>query len=171
MAQSREYKGFVPLMHQRDVIRELIDARGSGKVVVVKSSRQKGKTATIENILLYYALNYRGTENFCLSPVLSQSRKIFKELLKAIEEGKCLKAKNEQLLEMTFINGSKVKFLSGQQNDSLRGYTADGIVCIDEAAFVDDDSFYKILPWMDVNQAPMLICSSPFVKSGFFWNY
>ena len=40
----RTYKGFKPYLHQADVIAQLKDARGTGKIVSVNSSRQKGKS-------------------------------------------------------------------------------------------------------------------------------
>lgn len=62
-------------------------------------------------------------------------------------------------------------FKSAEQKESLRGYTVNGILCIDEAAFIDDDIFYILLPWVDVHKAPILICSSPFMRNGFFYKY
>lgn len=172
MAETKTstYWGFKPLSHQRDVISLLEHGRKSGKTVVVKSSRQKGKSLMIENILLYYAINYSCT-SICVSPVLSQARKIFNELTTAIEGSDLVKRKNETLLELELVTGSKILFKSAEQNESLRGYTVTGILCIDECAFIDDDVFYKVLPWVDVYNAPILMCSSPFVRSGFFFEY
>lgn len=164
------YTGFKPYSHQRAVIDELKDARKSGKVVVVKSSRQKGKSLLIENLLLYYAINYKCT-SICVSPVLTQSRKIFQELTNAIEGSDLVRRKNETLLEIEFVTGSKILFKSAEQKESLRGYTVSGLLAIDECAFIDDDIFYKILPWVDVFKAPILMCSSPFVRNGFFFDY
>ena len=49
----RKYIGFTPYLHQKSVIEELRDAKGTGKVVVCKSSRQKGKSFMVANLLLY----------------------------------------------------------------------------------------------------------------------
>ena len=45
--KTRTYKGFKPYLHQADVIAELREARGTGKIVTVNSSRQKGKSYLI----------------------------------------------------------------------------------------------------------------------------
>lgn len=165
------YIGFKPFSHQKAVISELKDAKGTGKIVVCKSSRQKGKSMLIENILLYYALNYANTTSICVSPVLSQSRKVYRDIVDAIVNTKAIKKKNESLLEMELVNGSKLFFKSAEQKDSLRGYVVSGILCIDECAFIPSDIFYLMLPWTDVHKAPILMCSSPFVREGFFWDY
>ena len=70
-------KGFTPYKHQRAVIDELRDAKGTGKRVVTLSSRQKGKTFMIANLLLYYALNNNKIKCFCVSPTLKQSKSIY----------------------------------------------------------------------------------------------
>ena len=49
--------GFKPYAHQRAVIDAIGKSKCSYKTVVVKSSRQKGKSFMIANILLYFALN------------------------------------------------------------------------------------------------------------------
>ena len=64
MPKTRTYKGFKPYLHQADVIAELKDARGTGKIVSVNSSRQKGKSYMISNLLLYFAINFAKTNNY-----------------------------------------------------------------------------------------------------------
>ena len=154
-------RGFKPEPHQKAVIDELRDAKGTGKTVVVKAKRQVGKTLMIENIVLYFALNYNGTTNFIVSPTLNQSRKIYKHIKQAIASAGLIISSNATTLEIGLINGSIIYFKSAEQGDNLRGYTATGIICIDEAAYIPDSVYYTILPWADVHKAPVLICSTP----------
>lgn len=172
---NKEYVGFTPLKHQWDVIR-LLDRESHCKckrrIVTVVSRRQCGKSLMIENLLLYYAINYSRTVSIAVSPTLSQARKLFKEIVEAIEHTDVMKASNATLLEIDINGGSKIFFKSAEQGDALRGFTVNGIVCIDEAAYIDDRIFYTVLPWVDVNGAPILIVSTPKVKEGFFFeNY
>lgn len=172
MGQCIKYIGFHPYSHQGAVINELRDSRGTGKVVCCKSSRQKGKSYMIANLLLYFAINFPKTKNFCVTPTLKQAKAIYKTIVDAIAiPGSLLvKSKNATDLIITLTNGSSINFKSAEQREALRGYTAD-FLCIDEAAFIPDDVFYLILPWTDAKKAPMLLTSSPFVKNGFFWDY
>lgn len=166
----RTYKGFKPYLHQADVIAELKDAKGTGKIVSVNSSRQKGKSYMISNLLLYFAINFAKTNNYCVSPTLKQSKAIYRVIMDAIINSGIVKTKNATDLTITLINGSTINFKSAEQRDALRGFTAD-FLCIDEAAFIPDEIFYLILPWTDAKKAPILMTSTPFVKGGFFFNY
>ena len=166
----RKYVGFVPYLHQKDVIDELRNARGTGKVVVCKSSRQKGKSFMIANLLLYYAINYCNTKNYCLSPSFKQAKNIYQTIVDAIIKSGIIKSKNKTDLIITLINGSTINFKSAEQREQLRGYTAD-FLCVDEAAFIPDSIFYLVLPWVDAKKSPLLMVSSPFIKQGFFYQY
>ena len=166
----RKYIGFTPYLHQKSVIDELRDSKGTGKVVVCKSSRQKGKSYMVANLLLYYAINYSNTKNYCLSPSFKQAKNIYQTIVDAIIKSGVVKAKNKTDLIITLINGSTINFKSAEQREQLRGYTAD-FLCIDEAAYIPDSIFYLVLPWVDAKKAPLLMVSSPFVKNGFFFQY
>ena len=159
-------KGFSPLPHQQDVLDLLTKKERLGRTVTVKSSRQKGKSLMIVNLLLFYACNYKRTSNFCVSPTLKQSKNLFKIIVNACPS-EIMASSNATDLDIEFINRSTISFRSAEQGDSLRGYTCKGILCVDECAFIPDDVFYKILPWVDVWKSPILLVSSPFVKSGF----
>lgn len=167
---NKEYIGFTPYSHQRAVIDELKDAKGTGKIVVTKSSRQKGKSFMIANLLLYFSINFQKTKNYCVSPTLKQAKSIYKTIMDAIEGTGIVRSSNATDLEIVLINRSLISFKSAEQRESLRGYTAD-FLCIDEACFISDDIFYLILPWVDAKKAPMLMTSTPFVKDGYFWRY
>ena len=163
-------RGFTPYAHQRAVIDELRDAKGTGKRVVTVSSRQKGKTFMIANLLLYYALNNAKQKCFCVSPTLKQSKSIYSTIYDAVERSNIIKKANAADYEIKFINGSTIYFKSAEQKEALRGYTAD-FLCIDECCFITDEVFYIIAPWVDAKKAPVLMVSTPFVKEGFFWQF
>lgn len=173
LVESRSFTGYTPYNFQRAVINEICPKEfyRKKKTVVVKSSRQKGKTITVANILLFYAINHR-TRNYYIAPTLKQAKEIFKTITSAIGNSGIVKTSNATDLIIGLINGSKINFKSAEQGtDALRGYTCDGILCIDEAAFIDDEIFHTILPWTDFNKADILMTSTPFVKAGFFWDY
>ena len=163
--------GFHPYEHQRAVIDAIGKSKCSYKTVVVKSSRQKGKSFMIANILLYFALNWNKTKNICVSPTLKQAKNIYKTIMDAIEKTGIVKNSNATDLEITFINRSIIRFLSAEMGESLRGYTVTGILCIDECCYISDEVFNTIKPWVDYNKSPILMVSTPYVKQGFFWQY
>lgn len=168
---AKQFFGIKPFSFQKDVIDEVKNAKGLGKTVIVNSRRQVGKTTLIANLLLYYAINYSKTKNYCLSPTLKQGKSIYKTITSAIRGSGIVESKNATDLIITLINGSTISFKSGEQKESLRGETCSGILAIDEAAYLSDDVFNIVKPWTDFHKALMLIVSTPFVKSGFFWRY
>lgn len=169
--QTKHYVGATLFPWQKAVTDEICGIRNENKVVVVKSHRQAGKSFLCENILLYYAINYKRTQNAMISPTLNQSRALFKELTNAIVESGIVKAKNETLLTIDLINGSTIFFKSAEQKDGLRGYHINGILILDEAAYLTDDILQLVLPWRNVSKANMLIVSTPFRKDGFYYRY
>lgn len=174
MSNVRQYRGFHPYSYQKAVTDKLcsLDSKGKGKIVVCKSSRQKGKSFMIANILLYYAINFNKTKNYCVTPTLKQAKEIYKTITGAIAESGIVKSSNATDLTIRLINGSSINFKSAEQGeDSLRGYTCSGILCIDESAFIEDNIFNVILPWVDFHRANILLTSTPFIKSGFFYTY
>ena len=141
----------------------------SGHIHICKSKRQVGKSLLLIGELLYFAINYKGTVNGCITPSLDQSRKIYKEILKITLDSGVIRKKNDSLLVIEFINGSTILFKSAEQRDNLRGYTYTGIVCIDEAAYISDDVFAIVKPSTDVHKTPVLITSTPKFRLGFFF--
>ena len=141
----------------------------SAHIHCVKAKRQIGKSFIIINELLRFAINYTNTVSCCLSPTLNQARKIYKQILKVTDQTGVIIKKNDSLLEIEFINGSVVVFKSAEQRESLRGYTFNGILCIDEAAYISDEVWSIIRPTCDVYQAPILMVSTPKFRMGFFF--
>lgn len=167
----KHFQGIKPFSYQQAVINEIKDSKGSGKTVVVKSRRQVGKSVLIANLLLYYAINYKGTKNYVLSPTLKQGKNIYKSITNAISGCGIIKSKNATDLFITLINGSSISIKSAEQKESLRGETCTGILCIDECAYISSEVYNIVKPWCDFHKAVTLMVSTPFVKSGFFWEY
>ena len=167
----KRFQGIKPFSYQQAVINEVKDSKGSGKTVVVKSRRQVGKSVLIANLLLYYAINYKGTKNYVLSPTLKQGKNIYKTIINAISGCGIIKSKNATDLFITLINGSSISIKSAEQKESLRGETCTGILCIDECAYISSEVYNIVKPWCDFHKAVTLMVSTPFVKSGFFWEY
>lgn len=169
--QTKTFIGAKLFEWQKAVTDEICDQLGTNKVVVCKAHRQAGKSYMCEGVLLHYALNYSRTTSAMISPTLNQSRNIFKELVSAIYESGVIKRKNETLLEIELINGSRIFFRSSEMGEALRGYHINGILILDEASYLSEDIAQLVLPWRQVAKAPMLVVSTPKLKTGLFFRY
>lgn len=158
--------------YQRDVA-DLLLERGAGKTVCCKSRRQTGKTTLISSLLCYYSFNFSGSKNFVVSPSLAQAKNVFNQVFDAVSSGdkSLIQKANANDLELKFINNSTVSFKSEAMGNRLRGYHSDGIICLDECAFMSDDILPLILPWGTFHRANILMVSSPFIRNGFFYKY
>jgi hypothetical protein len=138
---------------------------------VVKAKRQCGKSIAMEGLLISASLQKGNSFSLFVSPVIQQARKVFQDVQRIAHE--LITSANASVLELTFINGSVIKFGSSQQADSLRGFTVKntGVLIVDEAAFCSDDVFYQILvPTTNVYRSDIFIVSTPKFKQGFFYN-
>lgn len=138
---------------------------------IAKSKRQVGKSVTCEVLLLYYAINKINSCSICISPTLTQSRKIYKEIVKGIQSSPIYESSNATVLEINFTNGSVIKFRSAEQRESLRGESCSGILILDEVAFMPDEIIYNVLPFVDAHRAPILMTSTPKFRSGVFYDF
>lgn len=168
-----KFKGYTPEKWQL-AVHNSIKANPKGSVFVVLSPRQVGKTCMLENEILRCSLNNLNAISICISLTLDGSRKIYKELVTAINKSGAIKKKNDSLLYIEFITGSIVYFRSAEQGDTIRGNTVKngGMLFIDEAAYINDEFFYSVLlATTNVYRANILMTSTPKFKSGFFYNY
>ena len=153
--------------YQQDVYDWLGDPYKGGKVAVIKSVRQSGKTFFIMIEVLKMALSHTCTSAI-YEPTLNLSRNVYKSIYKALENTGLLKIANAQLLEMELTNGSTILFRSTEQMS--RGLTVSGVLVLDEAAYEDDDAIYSILPLINANNAPVIIASTPFIMEGYYYD-
>ena len=168
------FKGYKPKPWQK-VVHQAISNGGqrNENVYVVKSPRQIGKSMIIEQELLRASINNSYAVSICLSLTIPNCRKIYKDIVSGCRDSGIISKNNDSLLYIEFITGSSVIFLSAQQKETLRGYTVKngGILCIDEAAYIPDEIFNLVFPFVSVNRADILMTSTPRLKQGTFYNY
>lgn len=145
----------------------LKDSRGSGKICVIKSIRQSGKSFFCCMLLIKFAF-----EKPCVSviyePTLTQSREMYKHLLNYFKGSDYIKSSNASLLEIEFTNGSRILFKSTEQ--SSRGFTVSGVLILDECAYLREDEINVILPTTNVYNAPIVCVSTPAFEDGYFYD-
>ena len=152
--------------YQQEVYDWLGDPYRSGKVAVIKSVRQSGKTFFIMTEVLKMAFQHIST-SVIFEPTLALSRNVYKSIYKALEKTGLIKIANAQLLEIELTNGSTILFKSTEQMN--RGLTISGILVLDECAYLDDEAIFSVLPFINANNAPIIIASTPFMMDGYYY--
>ena len=151
--------------YQQEVYDWLDDPFESGKIAVLKSVRQSGKTFFIQVELIKMAFAHR-----CMSvvfePTRDIARKVYKSIDRALEGSGLVKISNAQLLEMEFTNGSSILFRSTESMN--RGLTVTGLLVLDECAYLDEESIFSVLPLVNSHNAPIIIASSPFTAESYY---
>ena len=135
---------FSPYPAQLKVINGILDRPTKHHVIV--SGRQAGKSLMILNLSFKFTLEKRNIVTMVVSPVFSQSKKLYVEMIKSIGKSGAvlIESNNAQDLVINFRNGSTMHFVSGEAYDNLRGYTVDYLF-IDEAAFQRKSLWNEIL--------------------------
>ena len=158
---------FTPHKGQRKVIDGFADSQH--KFGVVATGRQYGKSLLGQNLMLYWLLQNPKQKGAWISPIYSQGKKVFRELLGAAN--KIIEHKNEADLTMRFMNGSTLQFLSAERYDSIRGFSFNYLV-VDEAAFIKEIAMQEaIFPTLSAIGKKCLIISTPKSKNWFYTHY
>ena len=157
--------------YQADFIRYIISPEAKGTVSVVKAPRQVGKTTVLMAVLLHYACSFKNGFSIIMEPTYKQCIRVYNEMRAAFEP--ILKPTGQSQLVLEFITGSKIQFLSGEADiAAFQGYVCkNGILCIDEAAYITDDVFYALSPTTDVHKTPIVLTSTPRFRTGFYYDY
>lgn len=154
---------------QQEVFQDMLNSRGSGKRFIIKARRQCGKSILAVILLIKFSLEETCT-NVVIEPTQAQSRRLFKQIVKALDGSGAIVSANSTLLTIEFKNGSEILFKSAEQKDSLRGFTVNGLMVIDEGAFIPTEIYNILYPCCDANNAPILVISTPLFMEGEFYN-
>ena len=159
--------------YQSEFIRWVISPAAKGTTTAVKAPRQVGKTTVLTAVLLYYACNFKNGFSILMEPTNKQCGRVFAEMKNLLDSTGILKSANQSSMILEFVTGSKIQFLSGESDiAAFQGYVVkNGVLCIDEAAFITDDVFYALTPTTDVHRCPIILTSTPRFRNGFFYDY
>lgn len=157
---------FKPHTKQRECINRITES--NAKFIIIDCGRQFGKSLLAINLLLKWNLETPNAVSFWVSPIYSQAKKVFDEIVKALTPTGLIQNTNRSEVWVKFINGSTIHFKSGEKPDNLRGYTLDFLV-MDEAAFMRDNIWDEILrPATLVRGKHILFISTPKGKNYFY---
>jgi hypothetical protein len=137
--------------------------------VLINASRQSGKSSMAAVIAMHQALAAPPSTVLILSPALRQSAELYRkcaEIYGAI--GRPVPADSETRLSLDLSNGSRVLSLPGRTGDTVRGYTADLLIC-DEASRIGDDLYASIRPMLATTGGRLLTLSTPAGRRGWWF--
>lgn len=141
---------------------------------VIASGRQVGKSRMCAWLGLHQALCNPYTRVLITAPSMRQSSLLFSTLYNEIDQSGMsdkewgIDRDTQTIIE--FDNGSSIHCLpTGRNGNKIRGFTAD-MVIVDEAAFIEDSIFEDILePMLYATQGRMVLASTPWGESGYFY--
>lgn len=158
---------FTPYDKQKEFINTFIDSDKLFGVVV--APRGSGKTLLGINMLLYWLLGNKNKKAGWISPVYSQAKNVFDQITSSAKD--IIVSSNRMETMITFLNGSTIKFLSGDSPDSIRGFRFNYLV-IDEMAFIKERTIDQIiLPTLNPNGRKCLMISTPKGKNHLYTWY
>jgi len=160
--------GFVPKGYQALLLRDL------SKRIVVRWSRQAGKTTTIALRALWFALTHEKTLTLIVAPSFRQSMIMGDRVQDYVSglpaETRLELVDKQQRTVIRFKNGSRIIILPNSPQ-LLRGYTAHQVIC-DEAAFFHEDDlvFYNVLyPMLATTDGTLIASSTPWSRDSVFY--
>jgi phage FluMu gp28-like protein len=152
-------EGVELLPWQKDVTNSYID--DDYKFYIINTSRQIGKSLLITQLVLYSAINFEHVDVGVVSLTYKQVKKIYADITDLLNDTPIIKSNNKSELLIELINGSKIRFLSAQNPDSVRGFTFDYLFG-DEFAFYQDGVWGKVLqPTTMAKGKKVILCSTP----------
>lgn len=136
-----------------------------------------GKTVLAEVCLIEYLCKNK-TFNVYISPTYSQGRKVYKELVSLLQPTGIIKKANSSTLTIETIYDSTFQAFSMDSPNSIRGYTVDGLLVLDECAFFADQLPDGSEPWSSIimpitkaRKPKTLLISTPKGKRGMLWDF
>jgi phage FluMu gp28-like protein len=160
--------GFTPKEYQASLLED------SGKRIVVRWSRQAGKTTCTALRAIWFALTHPKTLTLIVAPSLRQSiimsDRIQDFLMGMSKEKRSGLVDKMQRTTVRFKNGSRIVALPNSPQ-LLRGYTANQVIA-DEAGFFREDKlvFYNVLyPMLSTTDGALIASSTPWSKDSVFY--
>ncbi len=165
---AETFFNFHPTKYQTELLRD------NSKRIVVRWSRQAGKTTTIALRAIWYALSHGKTLTLVVAPSLRQSMILsdrIQDFLSSLPlKWRSLFIERQQRTTIRLRNQSRIIALPNSPQ-LLRGYTANQVIC-DEAAFFREDAlvFYNVLyPMLATTDGVLIVSSTPWSKDSVFY--
>ena len=134
------------------------------KRIAFNCSRQSGKSTIVALLAAYEALHKPNSLTILVSPSLRQSGELFKKARDYIKDTPLLED-NRTSLEVD--GGGRIVSLPGSEK-TTRGYSAPGLIAIDECARVEQSLIESLSPMLSVGNGRLVLLSTPWGRNNFF---
>jgi hypothetical protein len=145
--------------------------RSQAPQIIQNCGRQVGKSTTVAALALHTALYQPESLVLVIAPSQRQSRELFiktADFLQKLEPAERLE--EETKLSLMLENGSRVVTLPGDNARTIRGYSAPALILMDEAAFINDETFDATIPMLAASpDGRIILMSTPYISAGFFY--
>lgn len=146
------------------------------KELLLLFSRQQGKTIFAELMIMETALKYKNATIVYISPLYTQGKKVYREIISCLEPHKLIEKKDGSSLTITLFNKTIIQFFTTLSPTAIRGTTCTHLLVLDEAAFfpektsTGEDLWYNIIqPITKTRKPKILYISTPNGKRGIFY--
>jgi hypothetical protein len=141
--------------------------RDPAKEWVINVFRQAGKSILITNMILEASINHKNVDIGVVSLTYKQVKVIYSNVSEVLKKSGIVLTDNKSELLIQLVNGSKIRFLSAQNPDAIRGYTFDYLYC-DEFAFYCEIYEKVLLPTTLAKGKKVVYTSTPRGTNLFF---
>ena len=154
--------GFAPDARQR----KLLD--GDPHRVILNCTRQWGTSTVTAALAVRRAVEEPASLTLVLSPSCRQSGEFLRKAKGFLKRmGMRARGDGTNELSLLFDNDSRIVGLPGKE-ETVRGFSAVGLMLIDEAARVPDELYKSVRPMLATTDGDMWLMSTPWGKRGFF---
>jgi Terminase large subunit, T4likevirus-type, N-terminal len=155
--------GIVPHPWQADVLRSCAPR------LLLNCSRQSGKSSTCATLACHTALYRPGSLTLIVSPAERQSKELFRKALAVYRAlGRPVPADAETALTLELASGSRIIALPGKEG-TIRGYSDAGLILIDEAARLPEETYQAVKPMLAVSGGRLIALSTPYGTRGWWY--
>src|SRR4051794_1321636 len=143
--------------------------RSTGKRGILNCCRQWGKSTVTSAKALYHAQHRAESLVIVVSPSARQSGEFVRKV-KGFAGRMGIQAKGDghNAMSLALANGSRIVGLPGNEM-TVRGFSAVGLLLVDEASRVSDDLYHALRPMLATSEGELWLMSTPHGRRGFFW--
>lgn len=143
--------------------------------IAIRAGRQVGKSEVISEKAVKFSLENPGTITLIVAASQRQSSLLFEKVVAKLMDRAGVLESTPTMTRAELVNKSKIYCLpTGRTGHYIRGLTVDLLIA-DEAAFIPEPVWLAIEPMIAVSRSMrgfghMILISTPFGKSGYFYN-
>jgi len=136
---------------------------------ILNCTRQWGKSTIAAAKAVYEAHTKANSLTLVISPSGRQSGEFVRKASGFTQRlGVRPKGDGENEMSLEFPNGARIVGLPGNEA-TIRGFSAVGLLLVDEASRVSDELYLAVRPMLAVSHGALWLMSTPFGQRGFFY--